>query len=106
MFASSKEHIYATPNELSTATSSCGLNMTHCSSTTSIALFLDNPQWLIYQKQKKPNQILPYHFYRGNRANIPEKCIKITYGDDVMSERACRKLFSRFLKGTFSLKNM
>lgn len=46
-----------------------------------------------------------YEFQRGNNANAAAKSFKSIYGDGVVCERTCRRWFSHFRKGDFSLKD-
>ena len=49
--------------------------------------------------------VLLYEFHKGVNARTATKSIQRVYGNDVVNERSCRRWFSRFRSGDFSLKD-
>ncbi|XP_014780614.1 histone-lysine N-methyltransferase SETMAR-like [Octopus bimaculoides] len=48
--------------------------------------------------------VLLYEFHKGVNASAAARSIQGTYGDDVVNKRSCRRWFSRFRSGDFTLK--
>ena len=49
--------------------------------------------------------VLLYEFHKGVNASTAARSIQSAYGDNAVNERSCRRWFSRFRSGDFSLKD-
>ncbi|XP_029639435.1 histone-lysine N-methyltransferase SETMAR-like [Octopus sinensis] len=56
------------------------------------------------QSKDHIRHILLYEFHKGVNASAAAKCLHRVYRDDVVSERSCKRWFSRFGCGNLSLK--
>ncbi|XP_029639658.1 histone-lysine N-methyltransferase SETMAR-like [Octopus sinensis] len=66
--------------------------------------FSENFPTMFVPSKDQIRNVLLYEFHKGVNASAAARSIQSTYGDDIVNERSCRRWFSRFRIGDFTLK--